>query len=107
MWQRIFLGISLLLNIFLVLRMCLGDQGLAGYKELDRQHSELEAKLQELDEKNILLTQEIRLLDKDERYVERIIRGRLHYIRDNEVLYLFPESAFPTNRGAGSDEREN
>ena len=105
MWQRVLLAISLILNVFLALRMGLGDQGLAGYRELDKQHAELEAKLQELDEKNVLLTQEIRLLENDERYVERIIRSRLHYIRDNEVLYLFPESASPTNRGAGSDER--
>ncbi len=105
MWQRVALAISLILNIFLALRMGLGDQGLAGYKELDRQHAELEARLQELDEQNILLTREIRLLADDERYVERVIRSRLHYIRDNEVLYLFPESASPTNRGAGSDER--
>ena len=104
MWQRVALAISLILNIFLALRMGLGDQGLAGYKELDGQHAELEARLQELDEQNILLTREIRLLANDERYVERVIRGRLHYIRDNEILYLFPESASPTNRGAGSDE---
>ena len=39
--------------------------------------------------RNLSLSREIRLLQTDQKYVEKMIRQRLHYLRDNEILYLF------------------
>ncbi len=82
----VFLGI---INVVLFYRMIWGDGGLLSFNELRRNYAQLEQELVDLDAQNIQLSKEIRLLKSDDAYVEKMIRQRLHYVRDNEVLYLF------------------
>ena len=52
------------------------------------------------------LSREIRLLQTDDSYVEKMIRQRLNYVRKNEILYLFDEARpeDSTWAGAGTDD---
>ena len=91
---RVFILVALsLINVVLFCRMIWGNSGLLEYREIKRQHTVLQKQLGELDAQNLALSREIRLLQTDSRYIEKIIRQHLHYVHENEVLYLFEDAA--------------
>ena len=92
-WRTFILVILGLLNVVLFVRMVWGPTGLIEYRELKHQYAELEKQIAGLDTENLSLSREIRLLQSDSQYMEKVIRQRLHFVRDNEVLYLFGETA--------------
>lgn len=106
-WLRIFVGLSLTINCVLVYNLVWGDQGLRAYRALKEQHYILETRINELDELNIALSKEIRLLQTDEKYQEKIIRQRFNFVKDNEVLYIFPGAHDSAKTGAGLNEPKN
>ncbi len=106
-WRPMLLGVSVLLNLVLVYSLIWGENGAFEYKLLKEQCGTLEAKIQEYDEKNLALSNEIRLLQLDEKYQEKMIRTRLNFVRDNEVLYIFPETKAPEAAEEGQHETEN
>ena len=59
------------------------------YSDLRSEYAEIQRQDAALDAENLSLSREIRLLQTDQKYVEKMIRQRLHYLRDNEILYLF------------------
>lgn len=107
MFWRVFILIALgLINVVLFSRMIWGPTGLVEYRELKGQYAELEKQLAHINTENLALSQEIRLLQSDNQYVEKMIRQRLHYVRDNEVLYLFGDSR-EAGSGAVKDDGKN
>ncbi len=106
-WQRVFVGVSLLINAVLVYGLVWGDQGLMAYQTMKEEHRILEARVKELDEKNLALSREIRLLQSDEKYQEKMIRKRFNFVKDNEILYIFPGAHDAAKTGAGSNEAKN
>lgn len=108
MFWRVFILVALgVLNVVLFYRMVWSPQGLIAYHSLKEQHRGLENRVAELDKTNLLLSREIRLLQADDKYVEKMIRQRLHYVRDNEVLYLFTDSQTAPRLGAEPDAGKN
>lgn len=83
---------SFILNIVLLGRIFLSDQGYFAYQELKKEHMALEARLAAVEEENLGLSRTIRLLQKDDQYIEHVIRQRMNFVKDGEVLYIFPES---------------
>ncbi len=107
-WRRLLIGLSLALNVVLLYRLVWSDQGMVAYKTLKQQSTAMEARLKDLDTRNLALSREIRLLQADGKYVEKMIRKRLNFVKDNEILYIFPETqAEAATPGAGSDEGKN
>ena len=94
-WRSLILVVLGLVSAVLFSRMVWGPTGLLEYRELKKQYSDLEKQIADLDAENMSLSREIRLLQSDNQYVEKVIRQRLHYVRDNEVLYLFDASVKP------------
>ena len=94
-WRTFILVVLGLVNVVLFARMVWGPTGLIEYRELKHQYAELEKQIASLDAENLSLSREIRLLQADSQYMEKVIRQRLHYVRDNEVLYLFGDVAKP------------
>ncbi|MDR3319541.1 MAG: septum formation initiator family protein [Desulfovibrio sp.] len=93
MTWRVFILIALtLINIVLFGRMIWGVTGLLEYSELKNQHSILQKQQNDLDAKNLTLSREIRMLQSDNQYIEKMIHQHLHYVRENEVLYLFDDT---------------
>ena len=88
-WRTFILVVLGLVNVVFFARMVWGPTGLIEYRELKHQYAELEKQIAGLDAENLSLSREIRLLQSDRQYMEKVIRQRLHYSRDNEVLYLF------------------
>ncbi|SBV94114.1 Septum formation initiator family protein [uncultured delta proteobacterium] len=106
-WQRVFVGFSLAINGILIYSLIWGGQGLQAYRNLKEQHQVLEERIKDLDAKNVALSREIRLLQSDEKYQEKIIRNRFNFVKDNEILYIFPESQDTAKTGAGSHETKD
>lgn len=98
---------SLAINLVLAYSLIWGEQGLKAYRNLKEQHYILEARIKELDSKNIALSREIRLLQTDEEYQEKVIRKRFNFVKDNEILYIFPETHDAAKTGAGRDEAKD
>ncbi len=107
MWRPLLLAASILLNLILMYSLIWGDTGAFEYKLLKEQCLTLEAKIRDYDEKNLALSREIRLLQSDEKYQEKMIRTRLNFVRDNEILYIFPETKAAEPAEEGRHEAED
>ena len=107
LWQRAFIGFSLVINGVLVYSLIWGSQGLNAYRNLKEQHQVLEEKINLLDAKNLTLSREIRLLQADAKYQEKIIRNRFNFVKDDEILYIFPESGDTAKTGVGLHETKD
>ena len=94
-----------ILNFALLGKVLWGQTGIIEYKNLNQQLQDLRAKVKQLDADNLQISNEIRLLQTDSGYVEKVIRQQLHYLRDNEVVYIFA-SADKKNLGV-KNERKN
>ena len=49
---------------------------------------EMQSRLERVRKENIELSRKIRLLKNDPAYMEQVVRTRLHYVQDNEIMYL-------------------
>ncbi|MBI9110156.1 septum formation initiator family protein [Maridesulfovibrio ferrireducens] len=105
--RRLLLGLLVLINVVLLLRLGLSEQGVFGYLELDRKVQELELKIEDADSRTLELSREIRRLKSDRAYQEKIIRSRMNYVKENELLYIFPDSGKLKPQGETSDAKQN
>ncbi|WP_432736348.1 FtsB family cell division protein [Maridesulfovibrio sp. FT414] len=105
--RRVLLGLLVIINLVLLIRLGLSEQGLFGYLELDEKVNELEKKIQAADNRTMELSLEIRRLKTDRAYQEKIIRSRMNYVKENEILYIFPETGKITDQGAGADAKQD
>jgi len=105
MWHKILLFIAIMLNVALLGRLFLSDEGIIGYTALKSENEDLRLELEKINEKNLALSREIELLNSDEKYLEKIIRSKLNFVKNNEILYLFQENQ--TLSGALPDDGEN
>ena len=105
-WKSAILALALLMNLTLALRLLWGDQSVMAWRALKGRLGQMTVELQDLDRRRADLSREIRLLQTDASYVEKMIRQRLNYVRADEILYLFDEAApeDSTWTGAGSDD---
>lgn len=106
MWRLgiiIFLGIC---NLALFARMIWSPTGLMEYRAMKDRYQQLKTDVSRLDQENLQLSRDIRLLQTDSKYVEKMVRQKLHYVRDNEIVYIFAEKPASEN-GANSNDGKN
>ncbi len=94
-WKVAVLLILGIINIALMSKMIWGPTGLMEFKNLKAQYASLQEQIKNLDAENMALSRDIRLIQSDPQYVEKIVRQKLHYLRDNEIVYIF---ATPTKQ---------
>ncbi len=87
-------------------KMMWGHGGIIEYRELKREYSRIQTRIAELDAENMALSREIRLLQTDNKYTEKMVRQKLRYLRDNEIVYLFPDTT-GAQSGAISNDGKN
>ncbi|WP_320175721.1 septum formation initiator family protein [Maridesulfovibrio sp.] len=105
--RRVLLGLLVVINLVLLIRLGMSEQGFFGYVELDDKVQELERKIEAADNRTLELSREIRRLKTDRAYQEKVIRSRMNYVKDNEVLYIFPKSGELKTQGAGADAKQD
>ena len=89
--KRTLLAVSVLLNIFLVGYLFFGSKGIPNYQVLRSDLHTLSVEQNALDEKAYVLSSEIRLLQRDPDYIEKKVRERLGFVKENEVLYIYTD----------------
>ncbi|WP_031485218.1 FtsB family cell division protein [Maridesulfovibrio frigidus] len=105
--RRFLLGLLVLINLVLILRLGFSEQGVFGYLDLDKKVLELEQKIEKADSRTLELSREIRRLKSDRTYQEKIIRSRMNYVKENELLYIFPDKVKLQKQGATADAKQN
>ena len=106
MARRFLLGILIFVNIVLLFRLFWTEHGLFAYLNMRKHQVKLQNQLQEVDARSLDLSREIRRLKSDRNYQEMVIRERMNYVKDNEVLYIF-SGKVDVPQGAEGDEKKN
>ncbi|MFN2342236.1 MAG: septum formation initiator family protein [Desulfonatronovibrio sp.] len=88
---RIFIILLLMLNAFMVYKLFWTSEGFFHLKEIKQSYYDLEHKNQKLIEENKELSRQIMALRDDEEYIMESVRKEMRYVRENEVIYFFPE----------------
>lgn len=91
-WRVTLIVLLGLMNIYLFSRVVWGPTGIMEYRNLKGQLLSLREDVGRLDAENRALSRDIRLLQSDGQYVEKLVRQRLHYMRDNEIVYIFTDT---------------
>ena len=86
--KRFFFFILFVVNIFLLYKIFDEKSGLPAYQELQEKIEAVQVKIDEMDMRNRQVSSEIRVLKKDDRYIERLIKRELFYLSDNELMYI-------------------
>ncbi len=86
--KQIFLFILCVVNIFIVFKIFDEDSGLPAYKDLKVKIDGVQEKINDVDFRNRQISSEIRILKKNDHYVERLIKRELFYVADNELMYI-------------------
>lgn len=106
MAKKILLAVLVFVNIFLLFRLIWSEHGIFTYLNMRNRAARLESQLQDMDAKGLELSKEIRRLKSDRSYQELIIRDRMNYVKENEVLYIFSGRG-DEPQGAAGDEKKD
>ena len=85
---RIILFALCLVNVFMVFKIFDEESGIPAYDGLRRKIEGVRASIDETDALNRQLSSEIRVLKRDEKYVQRLIKRELLYVAENEIMYI-------------------
>ncbi len=86
--EKFFFFILFMVNIFLLYKIFDEKSGLPAYRELQEKIEAVQVKIDEMDMRNRQVSSEIRVLKKDDRYIERLVKRELFYLSDNELMYI-------------------
>lgn len=100
LWKKLLLAFLLALNLLLAFHLFSGEQGVFAYIELKRRTAALQEDLAAAERRGQALSTEIRQLKGDRAQVADMVRIRMNYLKDGEVLYIFPDQPAP---GAAAD----
>lgn len=76
------------LNTFLIFKFFDTESGLPAYKELQLKIKTVQERIEDIDGKSRQLSSEIRALKTDVSYMDRLIKRKLFYVADNEIMYV-------------------
>ena len=97
-------------NVLLFYNLLWSKNGLLAFNKLKNDQAQMAQKVEEVSGKSLDLSQEIRWLKSDRTFTEKIIRSRMNFLKDNEVLYIFSKASPDAQgqaTGATSDEFKN
>ncbi|MDP2848045.1 MAG: septum formation initiator family protein [Humidesulfovibrio sp.] len=106
MARRILLGVLIAVNVVLLFRLIWSDHGVIAYMNMRNRSVKLENQLRDVDTRSLDLSNEIRRLKMDRAYQEMVIRDRMNYVKENEVLYIFSDRT-DVAQGAVDDEKKD
>ncbi len=99
------LGICLCFNAFALVTLTFGDQSVSQWQKAKKQSIDIKQEIEDTDQRNMRLSEEIRLLQSDNTYLEKVIRQQLKYVKDEEILYVFEQKQAKSElSGAHVDE---
>lgn len=78
-----------LINVIFMIQIFDGQTGLPAYNDLKAKIETTKARIAEVDTQNRQISSEIRVVKKDDKYIERLIKRELFYVTENETMYIF------------------
>ncbi len=84
-----FISVLVIINFILVIQIFDGQSGIFAYNDLKSKIVTINMRIEEIDVQNRQISSEIRVVKKDNKYVERLIKRELFYVAENETMYLF------------------
>jgi cell division protein FtsB len=84
-----FISVLVIINFVLVIQIFDGQSGISAYNDLKSKIVTINMRIEEIDAQNRQISSEIRVVKKDSKYVERLIKRELFYVAENETMYLF------------------
>lgn len=77
----------LLLMSALLFSLIFADGGVLGYIKTQMDIRRVNAEIKKLDQENVLLVRELDKLQKDDQYLEEVVRKKYGFLREGEKLY--------------------
>lgn len=99
--RRLLLALILFCNAVLLYNLIWSDKGVFAYLDLKSHQKQLKMRIESLGGRSLDLSQEIRWLKSDRAFTEKMTRAHGNYLRDNEIIYLFPGQS--TEGSVGDD----
>lgn len=87
--RRILMWVSCGIVLLLGYTSVVGDGGLIRIKVLREQEARLSGRVAKLEADNAQLRENVRRLNDDDRYIERVARETQGLVRDGETVYRF------------------
>ncbi|NCD24226.1 MAG: septum formation initiator family protein [Deltaproteobacteria bacterium] len=84
-----FVVLLVFVNFFLAIQIFDGQTGLPAYNDLKDKISTINTRIEDIDAQNRQLSSEIRVVKKDDKYIERLVKRELFYVAENETMYIF------------------
>ena len=104
-WKIIIVTAAVVINASIFSSLLWGSNSMYTWKALKEKRSAMETELAALNTERSNLSREIRLLKNDPSSVEKIIRQRLNYVKQNEILYIFEDSDASSFWGEDLDKK--
>lgn len=89
MWKGLALALSLMIMLSLGYRFLFAEQSIFTWNTLKEENARLTNELIIAEQAKTDLSDKIRLLQTDSAYLEKMIRERLNYVKEDEILYIF------------------
>lgn len=102
--RRFTLALILFVNVILVYNLIWSDKGVFAYLDLKSHRMQFQQRLEALGTRSLDVSQEIRWLKSDRAFTEKMTRACGNYLKDNEIIYLFPSK---TAEGSVGDDIKN
>ncbi len=83
------LAICLMLTLFTLSSVLFGDQSVVALQKAKDSLASIKSQLTQIDIQNATISNEIRLLQSDQAYLEKMIRQQLNYVKGSEIIYVF------------------
>jgi cell division protein FtsB len=78
--------------LFLIYILIWSDQGYLAFRDMQDHSRTIEERLAGVEEENRRLSRNIRILKHDREHLEKVIKTETHWLKEDEVLYLFPST---------------
>jgi cell division protein FtsB len=89
--KKALFGGGLVLGVYLLASLVLGEMGLVKYFRMKSQYNALALEISRLMQDNARLARDVRLLKTDPDHLERIARDKLGLARPGEIVYYYGE----------------
>ncbi|HEX9135742.1 MAG TPA: septum formation initiator family protein [Nitrospirota bacterium] len=89
--KRMLIAASILLSLYLLTSLILGEMGFVKYYRMKAQYNTLTEEISTLKQDNARLVRDVRALKSDPACVERIARDKLGLARQGEIVYYYGE----------------
>lgn len=88
---RLLTLIGVLFTVTLLVKAFFGERGFVGLLKIKSEYASILEEVKQLDEKNVKLKEDINRLNNDQYYQEKLAREKLGFIKEGEVVFLFPD----------------